>query len=56
MTARIGERAKAPGGQAAALHFEGRALHDWKTAAFLDTFVDLWLASDGRGAGRDAAE
>jgi len=49
-TARIGERAKAPGGQAAAIHFEGRALHDWKTAAFLDAFLDLWLARDERGA------
>ena len=54
-TARIGERAKAPGGQAAAQHFEGRALHDWKTAAFLDAFLDLWLASDGRGARQGAA-
>jgi GMP synthase (glutamine-hydrolysing) len=55
-TARIGERAKAPGGQAAALHFEGRALHDWQTAAFLDGFIDLWLARDARAVGRDAAE
>ncbi|HVY19938.1 MAG TPA: glutamine amidotransferase [Bauldia sp.] len=55
-TARIGERAKAPGGQTAAQHFEGRALHDWKTAAFLDAFLDLWLARDQRTAARDAAE
>jgi GMP synthase (glutamine-hydrolysing) len=48
-TAKIGERAAVPGGQAAALHFEGRALHDWKTAAFLDAFLDLWLARDARG-------
>lgn len=48
-TGRIGERAKLPGGQAAPLHFEGRALHDWKTSAFLDAFLDLWLARDGRG-------
>jgi GMP synthase (glutamine-hydrolysing) len=47
-TGRIGERAKVPGGQAAALHFEGRALHDWKTVAFLDDFIDIWLGSDGR--------
>jgi GMP synthase (glutamine-hydrolysing) len=53
-TGRIGERAKVPGGQAAALHFEGRALHDWKTVAFLDTFLDVWLATDARRA--DAAE
>ncbi len=53
-TGRIGERAKLPGGQAAPLHFEGRALHDWKTIAFLDTFLDVWLASDQRRA--DAAE
>jgi GMP synthase (glutamine-hydrolysing) len=55
-TARIGERANAPGGQAAALHFEGRALHDWQTAAFLNGFLDLWLARDARVVGRDAAE
>jgi GMP synthase (glutamine-hydrolysing) len=53
-TGRIGERAKMPGGQAAALHFEGRALHDWKTVAFLDDFIDIWLGSDGRRA--EAAE
>jgi GMP synthase (glutamine-hydrolysing) len=47
-TRRIGERAKLPGGQAAALHFEGRALHDWKTAAFLDAFLNTWLARDQR--------
>lgn len=47
-TRRIGERAKLPGGQEAALHFEGRALHDWKTAAFLDAFLDVWLARDRR--------
>lgn len=55
-TARIGERAKAPGGQAAALHFEGRALYDWQTAAFLNRFLGLWLARDARAVGRDAAE
>ena len=55
-TARIGERAKVPGGQAAPLHFEGRALHDWKTAAFLDAFLDIWLARDERGNKRAAAE
>lgn len=49
-TARIGERAGKPGGHAAALHFEGRALHDWKTVAFLDAFLDVWLAQDGRAA------
>ena len=49
-TARIGDHARIPGGQAAPMHFEGRALHDWKTAAFLDHFLDLWLATDGRKA------
>lgn len=48
-TARIGERTRLPGGHAAPLHFEGRALHDWKTRAFLDAFLDLWLARDRRG-------
>ena len=55
-TNRIGERAKAPGGQAAALHFEGRALHDWQTVAFLDAFLDLWLARDARTQPAEAAE
>ena len=54
-TARIGERAGKPGGQAAAMHFEGRALHDWKTSSFLDAFLDLWLKRDRR-EGRAAAE
>jgi len=31
-----------------AMHFQGRALHDWKTAAFLDAFLDLWLKRDRR--------
>ncbi len=50
-TAKIGERAAVPGGQAAHMHFEGRALHDWKTAAFLNAFLDIWLARDARGTG-----
>jgi GMP synthase (glutamine-hydrolysing) len=49
-TQRVGERAKLPGGQAAPLHFEGRALHDWQTVAFLDAFLTLWLARDRRQA------
>ena len=57
-TGRIGDRAKLPGGQAAALHFEGRALHDWKTAAFLESFLDVWLSRDPRQGHRlaDAAK
>jgi GMP synthase (glutamine-hydrolysing) len=47
-TRRMSERPKAPGSQDAHEHFAGRALHDWKTAAFLEAFVDRWLASDGR--------
>jgi GMP synthase (glutamine-hydrolysing) len=47
-TGNIGERVKLPGGQAAAMHFQGRALHDWKTRAFLDGFLDLWLKRDRR--------
>lgn len=53
-TGRIGERARLPGGQAPESHFEGRALHDWKTVAFLDAFLDLWLSRDAR-AGSDFA-
>ena len=49
-TGRIGERAKLPGAQDTAEHLAGRALHDWKTANFLETFLDHWLASDRREA------
>jgi GMP synthase (glutamine-hydrolysing) len=57
-TGHIGDRVKLPGGQAAAQHFQGRALHDWKTRAFLDGFLDLWLKRDQRQAAamREAAE
>lgn len=48
-TGRIGERAKLPGAQDAAEHLAGRALHDWKTATFLESFLDHWLATDRRG-------
>jgi GMP synthase (glutamine-hydrolysing) len=50
-TRRMSERARQPGAQEAADHFAGRALHDWKTAIFLEAFLDHWLASDRR-AGR----
>lgn len=42
------QRPYQPGAQVAAEHFAGRALHDWKTATFLETFLDHWLASDRR--------
>lgn len=47
-TTRSAQRGPRPGAQPPPLHFEGRALHDWKTVAFLDRFLDLWLAGDGR--------
>ena len=47
-TGRIGERAKLPGAQTTAEHLAGRALHDWKTTNFLESFLDHWLASDRR--------
>lgn len=47
-TRRMSERAKQPGAQDAAEHFAGRALHDWKTAIFLEAFLDRWLACDPR--------
>ncbi len=47
-TRRMSERARQPGAQDAADHFAGRALHDWKTMNFLETFIDHWLASDRR--------
>jgi GMP synthase (glutamine-hydrolysing) len=49
-TTRSAQRGPRPGAQPAPLHFEGRALHDWKTSAFLDRFLDLWLGRDDRGA------
>jgi GMP synthase (glutamine-hydrolysing) len=55
-TSMIAQRAAAPGKQDRELHFEGRALHDWQTAAFLDAFLDLWLSRDARNPGREAAE
>jgi GMP synthase (glutamine-hydrolysing) len=53
-TGRIGERAKAPGAQGPADHLAGRALHDWKTNAFLEAFLDHWLATDRRAASAPA--
>ena len=47
-TGRIGERARLPGAQGTEEHLAGRALHDWKTTTFLESFLDLWLASDRR--------
>ncbi|MEO8667594.1 MAG: glutamine amidotransferase [Bauldia sp.] len=42
-THRIGERSKLPNAQSREHHFRGRALHDWKTTAFLEHFLDMWL-------------
>ena len=47
-TRRMAERGPQPGAQGVADHLVGRALHDWKTAAFLERFVDQWLATDDR--------
>lgn len=44
-------RGPQPGAQPTALHFEGRALHDWKTSVFLDRFLDLWLANESSRSG-----
>ena len=49
-TRRMSERAHQPGAQEAAEHFAGRALHDWKTAMFLEAFLDRWLKTDRRSA------
>lgn len=49
-----GERAQKPGAQLPPLHFEGRALHDWKTVAFLDAFLDVWLRCDRRDGAASA--
>lgn len=55
-TSLLATRPVAPGKQEREQHFEGRALHDWQTAAFLDAFLDLWLSRDTRGANHEAAE
>jgi len=55
-TNRLAEREPRPGSQPRPVHFEGRALHDWKTTAFLDRFLDLWLSRDARPAQLRAAE
>jgi GMP synthase (glutamine-hydrolysing) len=47
-TARSAQRGPRPGAQPPPVHFEGRALHDWKTSVFLDRFLDLWLGRDSR--------
>jgi GMP synthase (glutamine-hydrolysing) len=43
-TRKMGERAGLPNAQGPEHHFHGRALHDWKTTAFLDRFLDRWLS------------
>ena len=53
-TRRASEREHLPGAQAAGHHLQGRALHDWKTAAFLEVFLDHWLALDARREDRAA--
>lgn len=47
-TSRSATEVPRTGAQPAPLHFHGRALHDWKTSRFLDSFVELWLARDPR--------
>ncbi|MCP4380531.1 MAG: glutamine amidotransferase [Hyphomicrobiales bacterium] len=47
-TRSIGNPDPRPGAQPADAHFTGRALHDWKTMRFLETFLDYWLANDPR--------
>jgi GMP synthase (glutamine-hydrolysing) len=41
-TTRGYERLTLPGAQPRHAHFDGRALHDKKTCAWLDDFLDLW--------------
>jgi GMP synthase (glutamine-hydrolysing) len=55
-TSLLATRPPSPGKQDREQHFEGRALHDWQTAAFLDGFLELWLSRDARGLAREAAE
>ena len=48
-TVRGAERLKMPGTKPRGEHFRGRARHDHVIRAWLDRFLDLWLASDARG-------
>lgn len=54
-TRRSADRPPQPGAQDAAEHFAGRALHDWKTAQFLERFLDRWLAADRRAEAQERA-
>ena len=47
-TTRGHRRLTLPGAQCRASHFEGRALHDGALKGWLETFLDVWLASDRR--------
>lgn len=47
-TSKLHEQPLPPGGQHRPDHFEGRVLHDRKTQAFVDSFLDAWLARDCR--------
>jgi len=46
-TTRGHERLTLPGAKSRREHFEGRALHDHKTRAWLDRFLDLWTGMMG---------
>jgi GMP synthase (glutamine-hydrolysing) len=48
-TVKGAERLKTPGAQARSHHFHGRRLHDGPVRAWLDAFLDLWLANGGEG-------
>ncbi len=48
-TLKLHEQPLPPGAQHRPDHFEGRRLHDGKTAAFVNSFLDTWLARDERG-------
>ncbi|MCX5495030.1 glutamine amidotransferase [Kaistia dalseonensis] len=51
-TTRGAERFSLPGAQERRHHIEGRALYDVESSAFLDAFLDVWLALPRQG--RDA--
>jgi GMP synthase (glutamine-hydrolysing) len=47
-TVKGAERLSCPGAQAPAHHFHGRRVHDGPVRAWLDDFLDVWLAGSGR--------
>ena len=55
-TTRGAARFTLPNAQGRAQHLRGRLLHDHKTRAWLETFLDKWLSSDARATARPPSD